>query len=170
MKNYIKMMLYTASLLFSSHLVADSAMYSSSKAVFDRKNDLIFLHQHSFGTEEKSYISLINLNQHPTVQFKMNSNLFNNVFIIEDGRYFVALSNVKFRSNPQITLFSSTGKVISELRFNCNELQKHDFCTSSLSNYIWWYDAENPEFSAQVEQKSILIKINEHSFRIDLGR
>lgn len=65
---------------------------------------------------------------------------------IIDGEYILGLSDIKFENNIQIILLNMKGERIFERGVDCSNPElAGSFCGGSVTNYISWFNAEDPD-------------------------
>ena len=160
--------------VFCFGVLADGSAYSKNVSIFARSGNLIFLHEHKFNFETdedgkvNSYVELIDVSIGRTI-FKKNSQFYSNVFALEKGRFFLALSNLKVGSNPQLVVYSSSGDVIGSETFRCADIAAKDSCVESNHNYIYWFDERWQHVKSDVSGDILTIIVDGNEFRYPLG-
>jgi hypothetical protein len=168
---YVKIICF----LFCSGVLADSSAYSKNVSIFARYENLILLHEHKFNydvTNDRynvvSYIELLDVASGKSV-FRKNSAYFSNVFILENGAFFLGISNIKAGENPQLVVYFEAGEVLFEKSFRCADLPLPNNCVESSYNYINWFNEHWPHIESYISDGFFNMKVDGNPFSFSLN-
>lgn len=119
------------SLFFLKDLFSDAAGYAGNKAIIVKSNEVTIIHRHDWsGATRKArqkmlwgdhnpftkqnnyaYIECVNNESHDVI-FKTPTPALTHIFITDDSRYILGLSNIKLTNPYQLILLDRSGKML----------------------------------------------------------
>lgn len=84
------------------------------------------------------------------------------IWIDEESKYIIGLSEVRFGNSSQIVIWGRTGTMLANKSIDCNylELMKVD-CINGSEGGIYWFDKDNPIQRFEVKDDGFEISLNE---------
>lgn len=157
MKNTYTVLLLFSVLMYAQSSVADSVFYTGKNSIKAENRDVIVLHEYDIQVENQPdrNDSLLKLNSTLRIIRKSdNSEIFSQesspltaLVPLDNSGYFVGLSHLNFLSTIKgynFILFNENGDVLKKDMIkngsgHCNSLRQ------SVTNFIYWFDRDNPE-------------------------
>ncbi|MCJ7483179.1 MAG: hypothetical protein MUO31_09465 [Thermodesulfovibrionales bacterium] len=158
-------------LLLGRNLSPDAAGYAGNKVFLAKNDDLTVIHGHNWSQETRekrwrmiigdqnpftrkndyAYIECVNNKTHD-VLFKTPTPALTHLYISEDSRYIVGLSNIKLDNPVQLVLLDNSGKVVFYMSISSEEAKL------SMSEY--------QAFESKFPKEARKLKANNQIFKI----
>lgn len=147
--------------------------YVGKNSIINRSGSYVLIHEHSvlyniksgmLSDESFSYVELIDLSADNPVLFKVDSYLFSDVIIMNDGNYSLGLSNISENGNPQLVLHSKSGEELMKVFIDCVSLELNFPCRLYQSGYVEWYDIVNDPIKYKLVDGGIDFTLSGYTF------
>lgn len=155
-------LLVAGALVLAADAIYAATPYRTSNIISSESDSLIVNHAHDWRRDSKDgYLVIRNKSVSKKAIFVPSPPL-RNLWISDDSKYIVGLSDIKFDNLDQLIIWSFEGDVITRSSVDCKNAVFSDArCFEGSEGRIIWYDLDNPIKNLVVYANGIDILFNE---------